>query len=485
MTIQEFFSTSDQNLKLDFIKEISANPETYLPQIFAEGNKNCAYALSILSKKTTLKDKYLSQFEKAVKDFANSQDPKIRKYAFVIVGNLDTPFCQEVLASAVKSEQTFYTLSSLMLSLGNRKDLADELMQRVESQKEEIAPKIYDMIVEGYQKVNPPKVYECTNLNFDKEDCLIITQKCYEDILCQNLPFKKQKTKKGIICKGVTYAEYLRLCERRDLYEVLICAGDFDENGAILGGLEKLSRLVGDNIIGYRICCQDKVLASRFISQAKKLNFPNLINSPSNYSFTINIVVDTKVSVFVKAENFKCDFSYRTQFLPASINPTTASIIANIANEYNPNAKSICDPFCGTATMLVERFLANPNIEIFGSDINREAIEKARENLSNAKIRSHLKVLDIARFTQPCDEIISNLPYGLRVGSHSANAKIYSNLVKVCSKNLTIGGFAFLYTADKKLLRDLIKKSSLTLLDELNFISGGLYCSLFVVKKEN
>ena len=482
MNIRDFFTTDNQNLKNEFIKEISANPEEFLPQLFAENNKNSAFALSALSKKTTLVSKHLLEFEKSAENFILSQDPKVRKYGYIIAGNTPSPFCRELLEKSLTSEQTYYTLPSLMLALGDSQELAQKLMDRVQNLKEQIAPKIFNMIVEAYQKVNPPSVCSPTKLNFDTEECLITTQKCYEDILCQSLAFKKQKTKRGIVCK-VSYQEFLQLCARRDIYEVLIHAGIFDLENALEGGLKKLSDLVGENKVGYRIYFPDKKLATKFISQAKTLKFDNLINSPSNYSFTISLFVENQVSVYIKAENFKADFSYRTQFLPASINPITANIIASIANCYNQKASAVCDPFCGSSTMLIERFFTKPNIQVFGSDISKEAIAKARENLSNAKIKSNLKVSDIARLNQPCDEIISNLPYGLRVGSHSANAKIYTDLIRFCCKNLTDNGFAFLYTADKKLLRDLIKKSTLKLEQELNFISGGLYCSLFIVKK--
>lgn len=485
ITIKDFLTTSDQKIKSDFIQQSAI--EEFLPEIFKVKNKNCAYALSVLSKKTSLIFKYGVEFETCMQDFCKSDDPKIRKYGYVIAGNISSPLCEKILKNAIEQEQTFYTLPSLMLALGKFKPLATTLMQRVENQKTELAEKIYNEILQNYQKVNPPKVYECQELNFQTQDCLVTTQKCYEDLLCKSLQTKKQKIKSGIVCKNLSYDNYLELCSRRDIYEVLICVGSFSLDIAITEGLNKLSGLVGDVTVGYRICCNDKQFVEKLVSQAQKLNYTNLINSPSNYSFTISVTFDNttnQASVYIKWEKLKADFSYRTEFLPASINPTTASIIANIANYYNANAKTSYDPFCGTATMLIERFNANPSIEIFGSDISQEAIEKARVNLSNAKINCKLNVLDVAKVKKPCDEIISNLPYGLRVGTHSANEKIYNSLIKVCSQNLSYGGYAFLYTADKKLLRDLIKKSSLTFIEELNFISGGLYCSLFIVKKE-
>ena len=122
-------------------------------------------------------------------------------------------------------------------------------------------------------------------------------------------------------------------------------------------------------------------------------------------------------------------------------------------------------------------------MQLYGSDISADAIKKAKTNLQNALIKATLAVKNITDFKTPCDEIISNLPYGLRVGSHQGNFEVYKALIFACEKYLSSGGYAFLYTADKKLLRDLIKRSKLNLVDELSLTSGGLFCSLFIIKK--
>ncbi len=482
---ETFLTTQDEKTKSEFIKQILSSPENYLDGLL-QVNKNCAHALSVLTKKNLVVKMLKDKIEGLLKEYFNSTDAKIRKYAYIIAGNLNTSYAQQLLDKSVENENTYYTLPSLMLALGSQKDSAKKLMDKVDAEKQNIAPKIYNQIFSAYQKVCPPTVFKCTNILVEKEDFLITTQKSYEDILCKFLPYKKEKTKRGIVCKNLDLSGFINLSERRDIYSVLLIVGTYEnEKTATENALLKLQSLVKTNQlpIGYRISCNDNKLIEKLVSACKNFNCDSLKNSPSNYSVTLEFYTEKQITAYIKFECFKPNFDYRTEFLPASINPVTASVIAQIAQNYNPNAKTVCDPFCGTATMLAERFYTNENVKIVGSDISVEAIKKAKINLANAKIKGELVVKNVSAFNTPCDEIISNLPYGLRVGTHQGNHTIYQALINACQNYLKVGGHAFLYTADKKILRDLIKHSKLSLVNEMPLISGGLYCTLFIIKK--
>ncbi len=58
-------------------------------------------------------------------------------------------------------------------------------------------------------------------------------------------------------------------------------------------------------------------------------------------------------------------------------------------------------------------------------------------------------------FKEQYDEVISNLPFGLRVASHGANRKLYSEFLQNLRGHPAPGGTAFLFTNDKKLLANL------------------------------
>ena len=482
-----FLTTTDQKVKIEYLNKFSLDLEFYLPKLLI-CNKNCAYALANLTKKKKAQEILLSnqeKYEKLILEFLTSQDAKIRKYAYIICGNLPTKKLYSYLLEQIEKEKTYLTLPSLMLSLVGKD--CELLLQRIEKEKNDIAPKLYQEIVGNYNKVLPQEYDRCTTFNFDTLPCILQTQKCYEDYIIKELKsYKVQKLKCGIKLQEITPQIYQNIAKRRDIYSLsLLLEQNTDLTLCLNNGLKLLDKVIGKGNFAYRISCQNKELNSSILKAIKTIDLTNLSNSANNYSISVEIIENNKEFLMLAClESCKVKFTYRQGFLPASINPVTANIICKIANYYNPNAKVVADTFCGTATMLVERKFVKEDITLIGSDISQIAIDKAKTNLKSANINAKLIKCDIANFKEKnIDEIISNLPYGLRVGSHNDNFKIYKDLVKVLKNSLKVGGYGFLYTADKKLLKNLIRQNKLTLVEELPFISGGLYCSLFIVKK--
>lgn len=484
--MKTFLETQDQKTKIEYLNKFALDLDLYLPRLLV-CNKNCAYALANLTKKKRAKEILLSTketYENLVLELIDNADAKIRKYAYVICGNLPTENLYNRLKEQIYKEETYLTLPSLMLSLVG-KDCKD-LLERACKEQEQIAPKIYAEIVTNYNLVNPRKFDTALGFNFTSASGIIFTQKCYEDFIIKDLAlYNKQKLKCGIKINDITPKDYQILAKRRDIYSFsLILSQNANLKECLNLGLKYLDDIVDNGDFAYRISCQDSKINSAVLKEIKTINLSNLTNSPNNYSISVEVIIQNGYLLVASLESCKEKFTYRQEFLPASINPTTANIICKIAHYYNPNAKIIADGFCGTGTMLIERKLVNKSVSLIGSDISKIAITKAKNNLNNIGFKAKLSCCDIADFKESnLDEFISNLPYGLRVGTHSDNFKIYKNLVFKLEKHLVKGGFAFLYTADKKLLRDLIKFSTLKLVSELNFISGGLYCSLFIVQK--
>ena len=78
------------------------------------------------------------------------------------------------------------------------------------------------------------------------------------------------------------------------------------------------------------------------------------------------------------------------------------------------------------------------------------------------------------------------MPFGRRVSSHDDNVKLYQGFIDLLDELLYVDGHAFLYTNEKELIKRFISKNvNLVLLDEIIVESGGLYPSIFVVKRNN
>ena len=261
--MNNFYLTENQQEKLLYLKRFEENLQEFLPQLLQE-NKNCAYALANLTKKkkcAQILKPQLKKYEQTILSYLTSQDAKIRKYGYVICGNLPTNTLYSKLKQAIFTEETFYTLPSLMLSLVGKD--AKILLDRVEKEKDNIPTKIYEQIKENYFLVCPKNFDRCNNLNFEKLNALIFTQPCYYDLLLKDLAdYKKIKTKQGILLKDISFKNYQNLAKRRDIYSLsLILSQNSNLVDCIKNGLEKLNNMLPSGFFAYRISCKEKLFS--------------------------------------------------------------------------------------------------------------------------------------------------------------------------------------------------------------------------------
>ena len=105
-------------------------------------------------------------------------------------------------------------------------------------------------------------------------------------------------------------------------------------------------------------------------------------------------------------------FTYRKNAISASIHPSTAALMMELAAPYLKENAQIMDPFCGVGTMLIERDIRVPAREKYGTDIFGDAIEGGRENASRAGEQIHFIHRDFFDFKHEYlfDEIVTNMP---------------------------------------------------------------------------
>lgn len=212
-----------------------------------------------------------------------------------------------------------------------------------------------------------------------------------------------------------------------------------------------------------------------------------LVNSPSDYEVELRIDGSEKgARLFAKLYTFKdTRFSYRKESIPASMNPAVAAAVLRFAQDRFRVGARVIDPCCGSGTLLIERGLLSPCSSLTGVDIAHNAIDIARRNTELAGVNAKYTVNDILRFEchRPYDELISNLPFGNRVGSHSSCEKLYRGLIEKLPMLVKKGGVAVLYTMEFTLLKNIIKESPhVTLLGQQRTEAGGLTPMVFVLE---
>ena len=120
-------------------------------------------------------------------------------------------------------------------------------------------------------------------------------------------------------------------------------------------------------------------------------------------------------------------------------------------------------------------------LSIYGSDLSGEAIKSARTNLAAAgldKIVS-LKTADVLEISAPAREgiIVTNPPYGVRLGEQQQLREFYPKLGDVLKKKFT-GWRAYLLSADMRLPKLIRLAAS----KRTPLFNGALECRLFEYK---
>ena len=222
--------------------------------------------------------------------------------------------------------------------------------------------------------------------------------------------------------------------------------------------------------------------------EAERASQGALVNAPSDYEAELRVEGNERgARLFLKLFTYRDErFSYRAESIPASMSPCVAAAVLRLASEYLSVNARVIDPCCGSGTFLIERGLMSPCQSLTGVDIAHRAIDAARRNAALAGVNAKFTVNDILRFEchRPYDELISNLPFGNRVGDHSSCEKLYKGLVEKLPQLVKKGGVAVFYTMEFTLLKRIIREQGdrLTLLSQQRTEAGGLTPMIFIVR---
>jgi len=440
-------------------------------------------------------------------EYSENNDPKIRKNAYVIMGEIQDKVIKDTLIKRLYDEETLFLLPSIILSLGNFKDIdREDIEKRVNEIKENLRDeeqKHFAEIMRAYEKISAKfmknEKHDFKHLDRKIPILLICNEKQPEITLSEARKYFNDVKLIGNHVEILT-DDYIEVFNLRTFSEVLLCPlTDTDYN------YEKVARLFSEKITvemlnawhnglppyRYRIELRgenmDRSKEIKKISEAfVKFYGDNLVNSPSDYEVEIRIEKDgTKCSAALKLYTLEDNrFNYRIKTLPASIKGETAAVCVRLISKYLQDNGDILDPFCGTGTMLIERAKYKGNVNLYGVDIYGEAIKSAEINTKAGELKANLIKSDIIKFSSEIkyDEIISNMPYGLRVGSHKENEILYRDFIEKIPQLLKPKGYLFLLTADYRLLKDIAYEKGLKKVDEFVIESGGLLPHLIVYR---
>lgn len=170
--------------------------------------------------------------------------------------------------------------------------------------------------------------------------------------------------------------------------------------------------------------------------------------------------------------------------IPASTNPLIAAVLAQLLKARPGDV--VYDPFCGAGTLLIELYALESTLHLLGSDVSAGSLTEAGANRPlfgrAGLLRADASRLPVA--SASVDRVISNLPFGKRVGSHAGNTRLYPAFLAELTRVLRADGRAVLLTEDKKLFRESVQTThGLRIVRDVQLESGGLHPSGYVLER--
>lgn len=179
--------------------------------------------------------------------------------------------------------------------------------------------------------------------------------------------------------------------------------------------------------------------------------------------------------------------AWRKDYVPAGINPSLAYALCDLANLQKSDV--VLDPFCGGSTIPITAAAYFGIKKAFASDISGKAVDISQKNWEVSKVRKDRFVLfksDVSKLKladKSISKVITNMPFGIRVGSHDQNERVYRDFASVLDRLLSDEGLAIVLTQEKELIKEVMKNKfdmSVVMTPEV----GGLRPNIFEITRK-
>ncbi|WP_018352131.1 TRM11 family SAM-dependent methyltransferase [Longispora albida] len=210
---------------------------------------------------------------------------------------------------------------------------------------------------------------------------------------------------------------------------------------------------------------------------------PGWANDPG--SWDVNLEPDEEGTVAEIGALFLTQRLGELHRMPASTNPLIAAVLVRLAKI--EDGQTVLDPFCGAGTLLVTAAeMARPGL-LVGTELRQRWAELAEANLAGRDLpgtvlRADAQAVPLAG--DSVDRIVANMPFGKRVGSHTANLDLYPAVLREVARLLRHNGRAVLFTDDKRLFKETVQRTPLLrVIKEIMLERGGLHPTAYVITK--
>ncbi|MFA9460181.1 methyltransferase [Thiohalorhabdus sp. Cl-TMA] len=211
--------------------------------------------------------------------------------------------------------------------------------------------------------------------------------------------------------------------------------------------------------------------------------------------YAVNIRVDvhgTRCAVAVQCTRKALSNRYRR-----ADNPRVA-LRANVAyaclrlGAVGRDTRRILDPYCGSATVLLEAGELLPGAELYGGDWNARSVAGARRNLENAGLagRARVEQADARHLAEHYpegffDAVVTNPPYGMRIGKDIQFFPFYAGLLRRTGTVLRAGGRLVVLVRKRGAFNEAVKQVGGLRIRHIQVVeTSNLYPAIFVLEKQ-
>ncbi len=410
---------------------------------------------------------FAENHESLLLGFLDAEDAKTRKNAALLLGDLQYQNAADVLYAAYEKENTLFVRSAYLDALAQMDvtDRLDAIKHRLEVLAAETVTEENRKHVEEELRALRKIVIRYEGIAKHKFDC---KQKNNQVLLFCNKKGRetvRRMTGGKVHPLGVMVEtdDLVPLMQVRTYREMLfpIYEGKLTDADPRVAAQEVWPSLVAlcekyhheEMPFYFRIECKSPMtleekshFAKRMGAELEHLSGGRLINSTSDYEVELRLIANREGRFFpcVKFYTLKDNrFRYRKNTISASIHPSLAALMMELAAPYLKEGAQIMDPFCGVGTMLIERDIRVPAGDKYGTDTFGEAIEKARENASLAGEQIHYIHRDFFDFHHDYlfDEIVTNMPVRGKMTREELDrlyARFFDKAPEILRRNATI-----------------------------------------------
>lgn len=425
-----------------------------------------------------------------------NEDAKTRKNAALLMGDLSIPAFRDALLDGYQKEQTLFVKSSYLTALASFdcSPYIDQLKSRLQELASiELLPENKKHIESEMRELNSLiiSIEGTTKHTFtgyhEKFHCILLTNRLHKDVTANQITHGiVEEFPAGLL---VTTEDIEELLYIRTYSELLLaipgvttCSMDPQEaakqlaDSKLLPLLKKIHKEPAPFYFRIGVKSQmplDKksALIKSLSSELERLTNREMLNTASDYELEIRLIENKThtFNVMVKLATIPDErFAYRKESVAASLKPVNAALLVELAKDYMVPDAQILDPFCGVATLLIERQMVVKGNTSYGIDAYPDAIEKAKINTEAAGQIIHFINKDAFLFTHDYlfDEIFTDMPFETGHKSDDEIYEIYEKFFDKAGDLLKDTGTIIMYSRNPEYVRSLSKGQNYRIIKE-------------------